>query len=59
MAAGQFIQGSIQFARLESLTDFYLLPAIPPVGTGAVEDILRLWLGLSLWRAFLGLILKF
>ncbi len=58
MAAGQFIKGSIQFARLEGFADFDFLPTIPPVGTGVIEDILPLWFGLSLWGAFLGLILK-
>jgi hypothetical protein len=58
MAAGQFIQGGIQFTRLEGFTDFDFLPAIPPVGTGVVEDILRLGFGLSLWWAFFGLILE-
>jgi len=59
MAAGQFVKGSIQFTRLESFTDFYLLPTIPPVGAGVIEYILRLWFRLSLRRAFLCFILEF
>ena len=58
MAAGQFVKGGIQLARLEGFADLYLLPAFPPVCTGVVEDILLLWLGLPLWRTFFGLILK-
>jgi hypothetical protein len=58
MAAGQFIQGGIQFTRLEGFAGLDLLPAFPPVGAGVIEYILRLWFGLSLRRTFLGLILK-
>jgi hypothetical protein len=58
MAAGQFVQGGIQFTRLEGFTGFDLLPALPPVGAGVIEYILRLWFGLSLRGAFLGLILE-
>jgi len=59
MAAGQFIQGSIEFARLEGFADFDLLPTIPPVSAGVIEYILLLRIGLSLWGTFLGLILEF
>ena len=59
MAAGQFVEGGIQFARFEGFSDLYLLAAFPPVCAGVVEDILLLRLRLSLWQAFLGLILKF
>jgi hypothetical protein len=59
MATGQFVQGCIEFARLEGVTNFDPLPAFPPVGAGVVEDILLLGFGLTLWGAFLGLILEF
>ena len=49
MAAGQFIERGIQFARLKGFADLYFLAAFPPVRAGVVEDILLLWLGLSLW----------
>ena len=58
MAAGQFVEGGIQFARLEGFSDLYLLAAFPPVCAGVVEDILLLRLGLSLWRAFFGFIFQ-
>jgi hypothetical protein len=59
MAAGQFIQGGIQFAWLKGIADFNLLPALPPIGAGVIEYVLRLWLGLSLWGTLFGLILEF
>jgi hypothetical protein len=59
MAAGQFIQGGIKFARLEGFADFDLLPTFPPVGAGVVKDILRLGFRLSLRWTFLGFILEF
>jgi hypothetical protein len=44
---------------LEGLANLDLLPALPPVGAGMIEHILLLWVGLSLWGAFLGFILEF
>jgi hypothetical protein len=58
MAAGQFIKGGIELARLEGFANLDLLPAFPPVGAGIVEHVLLLRFGLALWRAFLGLILE-
>jgi len=58
MAAGQFVEGGIQFARLESFANFYFLATFPPVCAGVVKDILLLRLRLSLWRTFFGFILK-
>jgi len=49
MAAGQFVERGIQFARLEGFTDLYFLAAFPPVCAGVVKDILLLRLRLSLW----------
>jgi len=59
MAAGQFVERGIQFARFEGFANLYFLAAFPPICAGVVEDILLLRLRLSLWRAFLGVILKF
>jgi hypothetical protein len=59
MAAGQFVKRGIQFSRLEGFTNFYFLTAIPPVGAGVIEYILRLWLGLPLWGTFFSFILEF
>ena len=58
MATSQFVQGGIEFAWLESFANFNLLPAFPPVGADVIEYILRLWLGLSLRRAFFCFIFK-
>jgi hypothetical protein len=41
MFAGQFIKGSVQFARGKSFAGFYLLAAFPPVGVGVRKNILR------------------
>jgi len=59
MAAGQFVEGRVQFARLEGFANFDLLPAIPPVGAGSIENVLLVRFRLSLLRAFFGLILEF
>jgi hypothetical protein len=47
MFAGQFIKGSVQFARGKSFAGFYLLAAFPPVGIGIRKNILRGGLGRS------------
>jgi hypothetical protein len=59
MATGQFIKGGIQFARFEGFANLDLLPAIPPVGAGIIENILPLGVGLPLGSAFFGLIFEF
>ncbi|MFZ5911548.1 MAG: hypothetical protein ACOYYU_16160 [Chloroflexota bacterium] len=59
MAAGQFVERRVQFARLEGFADFDLLPAVPPVGAGGIEYVLSVWFRLTLLRAFFGLILEF
>jgi len=59
MAAGQFVEGGIQFARLEGFAYFNLLPAFPPVCAGVIKDVLLLRLRLSLWRTFFGFIFQF
>lgn len=59
MAAGQFVERCVQFARLEGLADFDLLPAVPPVGASSIENVLPVRLRLALLRAFFGLILEF
>ncbi|MFZ5819687.1 MAG: hypothetical protein ACOYYJ_07285 [Chloroflexota bacterium] len=59
MAAGQFVERRVQFARLEGFADFDFLPAVPPVGAGGIENVLLVRFRLSLLRAFFALILEF
>jgi hypothetical protein len=58
VTAGQLIKRRIQFTRLESLPNLYVLATLPPISTYIVENILRLRLRLSLGRAFFCLVLK-
>ncbi len=44
MLAGQLVQRRVEAARLEGLAGLDLLTALPPLGIGMREDVLRGWL---------------
>jgi hypothetical protein len=59
LLAAEFIERGVEFARLEGLARFYLLPALPPVRARIGERVLAAGLGLSLLGTFLFFIFEF
>jgi hypothetical protein len=52
LLAAEFIERGVEFARLEGLARFYLLPALPPVRARIGERVLAAGLGTFLFFIF-------